>query len=115
MKLTLGSWPEVESTSGSKASCGGKTPTSSGNKLRYRQLLARRMKLCEVVMDRKRVVEVAVESNGGLVPVGIMNLDQALALPDEIDAKISHPEEAAGPADLFVDRRELISKARRSS
>jgi len=65
-------------------------------------------------MDRKRVVEVAVESNGGLVPVGVMNLDQALALPDEIDAKISHPEKAAGADDLCVDRRELISKARHS-
>lgn len=66
-------------------------------------------------MDRKRVVEVAVESDGDLIPVGIMNLDQALALPDEIDAKISHPAQAAGAADLFVDRRELISKARHSS
>lgn len=65
-------------------------------------------------MDRKRVVEVAVESDGGLVPVGIMNLEQALALPDDIDAKISHPEQTAGAADLFVDRRELTSKARHS-
>lgn len=110
MKLTLGSWPKVESTSGSKASRGGKTLSSSGNKPRYRQLLARRMKLCEEAMDRKKVVEVAVEADGGLVPVGIMNLDQALALPEEIDAKISHPEEAAGAADLFVDRRDLVSK-----
>ncbi|MEV4608917.1 hypothetical protein MRBLMR1_003985 [Neorhizobium sp. LMR1-1-1.1] len=66
-------------------------------------------------MDRKKVVEVAVEADGGLVPVGIMNLDQALALPDEIDAKISQPEQAAGAVDLFVDRREVISKARHSS
>ena len=65
-------------------------------------------------MDRKKVVEVAVASDSGLVPIGIMNLDQALALPDEIDAMISHPEQAAGAADLFVDRRELISKSRHS-
>ncbi|MFK4772251.1 hypothetical protein [Rhizobium sp. ZW T2_16] len=78
-------------------------------------MLADKMSPCEEVMDRKKVVEVAVEADGGLVPVGIMNLDQALALPDEIDAKISQPEQAAGAADLFVDRREVISKARHSS
>lgn len=63
-------------------------------------------------MDRKTVVEVAVEADGGLVPVGIMNLDQALSLPDGIDVKISHTEQAADAGDLFVDRRELVSKYR---
>ena len=66
-------------------------------------------------MTGKKLVEVAVEAEGGLMPIGIMNVEQALALPRAIDAKISHPDLEAGATDLFVDRRELETKLRKKN
>ncbi|WP_018901354.1 hypothetical protein [Rhizobium sp. 2MFCol3.1] len=53
------------------------------------------------------LVEVAVISAGQRVPMGLMNKDQALALPDEIEVEVSHPEHEAGSTDTYISRDEL--------
>jgi hypothetical protein len=58
---------------------------------------------------RKSVVEVAINSNGNRIPVGLMNAEQALALPDEIDFDVSHPDHEAGTTDNFIGRDELAA------
>ncbi|MBX5000772.1 hypothetical protein [Rhizobium lentis] len=56
---------------------------------------------------RKPLVEVAVETEEGRVPLGIMNAKQALSLPDDIDVKVSHPDHEAGSTDNFIPKDEL--------
>lgn len=56
---------------------------------------------------RKPLVEVAVETEEGRVPLGIMNAKQALSLPDDLDVKISHPDHEPGSADNFIPKDEL--------
>jgi hypothetical protein len=53
---------------------------------------------------------VVIEAERNRLPVGIMNVEQALALPGELDANFSHTDHEPGVTNLFVDRRELVSK-----
>ncbi len=54
------------------------------------------------------IVEVSVTSaDGDRIPVGLMNAQQALSLPPDIDIEVSHPTHAAGSTDIFVDRATL--------
>lgn len=54
------------------------------------------------------IVEVSVNSTtGGRIPVGLMNTEQALSLPEEIDIEVSHPEQQAGDPEIFLDRAAL--------
>jgi hypothetical protein len=54
------------------------------------------------------IVEVLITSaDGDRVPVGLMNTEQALSLPPEIDIEVSHPAHQAGSTDIFMDRAEL--------
>jgi hypothetical protein len=41
------------------------------------------------------LVEVAARTEDGLMPLGIMNTEQAQDLPDELDVVVSHPAEEA--------------------
>jgi hypothetical protein len=58
-------------------------------------------------MTAKKVVEVVVPQEGKHVPLGLMNAQQALDLPADMDVRISHPDRPAGATDLFMDRAEL--------
>jgi len=54
------------------------------------------------------IVEVSVTSaDGDRVPVGLMNTQQALSLPPEIDIEVSHPAHKAGSTDIFMNRAAL--------
>ncbi|EPE96436.1 hypothetical protein [Rhizobium grahamii] len=59
------------------------------------------------------MVEVAVTSEGERVALGIMNAQQALSLPKNIDIEISHPDHEAGATDTFIDREELKERTSR--
>jgi len=54
-----------------------------------------------------KVVEVVAEVKDGVVPLGIMNAEQAMNLPSDVDVKISHPEDKPGQTDRFLDRNEF--------
>jgi len=57
---------------------------------------------------QKKIVEVTVTNDGGeQVPVGIMNANQALSLPEEMDVSVSHPDRKAGATDELIGRDEL--------
>lgn len=60
------------------------------------------------------LVEVATVTPDGTVPLGIMNTEQALSLPDDINVVVSHPDEEPGATDRFVDRSALKELAERS-
>ncbi|WJH38449.1 hypothetical protein N7E02_07460 (plasmid) [Aliirhizobium terrae] len=57
-------------------------------------------------MDRK-VVEVVAELEDGVTALGIMNAEQAMSLPSDVDVKISHPDDEPGKTDRFLDRYEF--------
>lgn len=57
-------------------------------------------------MDKK-VVEVVAEGEDGVIPLGIMNVEQAMTLPSDVDVKISHPEDEPGGSERFLDREEF--------
>ena len=57
--------------------------------------------------SKKQLVEVAVDTEDGRIPLGIMNADQALALPDDLDVEVSHPDHEPGNTDLFIQKDEL--------
>ena len=59
------------------------------------------------MQKNKPLVEVVVSTKKGKVPLGIMNTEQALALPDEIDAKVSHPDHKPGETDVYIPLNEL--------
>jgi hypothetical protein len=59
------------------------------------------------MQKNKPLVEVVVSTSKGKVPLGIMNTEQALALPDEIDAKVSHPDHKPGETDVYIPLEEL--------
>ena len=60
------------------------------------------------------LVEVATVTPDGTVPLGIMNAEQALSLPEDIDVVVSHPDEKTGEKETLVDRSELKELAARS-
>jgi hypothetical protein len=54
------------------------------------------------------IVEVSVPSaDGDRIPVGLMNTQQALSLPPELDIEVSHPAHQAGSTDIFMDQASL--------
>lgn len=54
------------------------------------------------------IVEVSVTSvDGDRVAVGLMNTQQALALPSDIEIEVSHPAHQAGSTDMFINRSML--------
>ena len=55
-----------------------------------------------------RIVEVTVKLDGDRTPVGLMNAEQALALPDGMDFEVSHPDDEAGATETFITRQELV-------
>ena len=58
--------------------------------------------------EDKKIVEVKVTNVGGeQVPVGIMNTEQALALPEEMVVSVSHPHRDPGGTGEFIGRDEL--------
>lgn len=57
-------------------------------------------------MDRK-VVEVVAEMEDGVIALGIMNAEQAITLPSDVDVKISPPDDEPGKTDRFLDRYEV--------
>jgi len=59
------------------------------------------------MQKNKQLVEVVVSTSEGKVPLGIMNTEQALALPDDIEAKVSHPDHKPGETDLYIPLDEL--------
>lgn len=58
----------------------------------------------------KKVVEVVAEGEDGTIPLGIMNVEQAMTLPSDVVVKISHPEDEPGETDRFLNREEFCSK-----
>jgi hypothetical protein len=62
----------------------------------------------EEYLMKRAIVEVLVTSaDGDRIPVGLMNTEQALSLPPEIDIEVSHPAHQAGSTDIFMDRGAL--------
>jgi hypothetical protein len=56
---------------------------------------------------KKKLVEATVKVEGERVPVGIMNVEQALDLPPEDGMKFSHPDEKPGETDVLLSSKEL--------
>lgn len=51
------------------------------------------------------IVEVSVTSaEGERIPVGLMNTEQALSLPHDMNIEVSHPDHDAGDTEIFMDR-----------
>ncbi len=62
----------------------------------------------EEYLMKHAIVEVSVTNpDGDRIPVGLMNTQQALSLPPEIDIEVSHPAHQAGSTDIFMDRAAL--------
>ncbi|SFB04496.1 hypothetical protein SAMN03159496_01509 [Rhizobium sp. NFR07] len=59
-------------------------------------------------MDRK-MVEATVKVDGTRIPVGLMNVGQALELPRESGMRFSHPDGMAGETEHLLTRNELAS------
>lgn len=57
--------------------------------------------------SKKQLVEVAVDTEEGRVPLGIMSAKQALELPDDLDVEVSHPDHEPGSTDVFIQKDEL--------
>src|SRR5882724_1177498 len=78
---------------------------TSGNRRTSRAFANRRR---PSMTKQKKIVEVTVTNDGGeQVPVGIMNANQALSLPEEMDVSVSHPDRKAGATDELIGRDEL--------
>lgn len=56
-----------------------------------------------------KIVEAVVRDGDRRVPVGLMNIRQALELPKKPTIEFSHPAYEAGKTDIFVDR-DVLSK-----
>jgi hypothetical protein len=64
----------------------------------------------EEIMDTKRanlIVEVSVDGANGRHAVGIMNMRQALDLPEMASLSYTHPDPAKAAAGVVVNRQEL--------
>lgn len=62
-----------------------------------------------------KVVEVVAEAEDGVIPLGIMNVEQAMSLPSDVDVKISLPGDPPGETDRFLDRYEFRKMHARSA
>ncbi|OHV79096.1 hypothetical protein [Rhizobium sp. LCM 4573] len=51
-----------------------------------------------------KIVEVVIRKKDGCVPVGLMNVGQALRMPKVPAVEFSHPAFEAGETDVFIDR-----------
>ncbi len=61
-------------------------------------------------MDNKReklIVEVSVDASDGRRAVGIMNMRQALDLPEMPSLSYTHPDPAKAAAGIVMNRQEL--------
>ncbi len=61
-------------------------------------------------MENKKancIVEVSVDSATGRRAVGIMNMRQALELPEMLSLTYTHPDPVKAAAGIVVDRQEL--------
>jgi hypothetical protein len=61
-------------------------------------------------MENKRancIVEVSVDGANGRHAVGIMNMRQALELPEMLSLSYTHPDPAKAAAGVLVNRQEL--------
>ncbi|TKT66866.1 hypothetical protein [Rhizobium sp. LC145] len=56
-----------------------------------------------------KIVEAVIRKKDGCVPVGLMNVGQALRMPKEPAVEFSHPAFEAGETDVFIDR-DMLSK-----
>jgi hypothetical protein len=54
-----------------------------------------------------KIVEAVVRSGDRRVPVGLMNIKQALEMSDKTIFEFSHPEHEAGKTDIFISREVL--------
>lgn len=62
----------------------------------------------EMELDKQnKIVEIAVTTDGDRIPLGLMNAEQALELPDQIEIEVSHPEHEAGSTEIFISKDEL--------
>lgn len=50
----------------------------------------------------KTLVEVVVPTPEGKLPLGIMNVEQALSLPDDIEAEVLNPGSKPGEKDAYM-------------
>lgn len=57
---------------------------------------------------KRAIVEVSVTSaEGDRIAIGLMNTEQALSLPHEMDIEVSHPDHQTGDTETFMDRAML--------
>lgn len=59
----------------------------------------------------KKMVEATVKLDGNRVPIGLMNVDQALDLAKESGMRFSHPDGVAGETDDLLTRKQLETLA----
>jgi hypothetical protein len=64
---------------------------------------------------RKKIVEATVKVRGKRVPVGIMNVGQALDMPAEEGMKFSHPDGKPGETEVLLSRKELKQTVKRGN
>jgi hypothetical protein len=57
----------------------------------------------------RKMVEATVKVDGTRIPVGLMNVGQALDMPRESGMRFSHPDDVAGETDSLLTRGELKS------
>ncbi|AXV17045.1 hypothetical protein CYG48_15915 [Neorhizobium sp. SOG26] len=54
-----------------------------------------------------KIVEAVVFNDGQRVPVGLVNIKQALEMPERVKFEFSHPAHEAGKTDIFISREDL--------
>jgi hypothetical protein len=57
---------------------------------------------------KHKIVEVAVQYNGSRTAIGLMNIEQALALPKVLEFEISQPVDEASTTNRFITRQDLL-------
>jgi hypothetical protein len=57
----------------------------------------------------KKMVEATVRVEGDRIPIGLMNVGQALDLARETGMRFSHPDGVAGETDDLLTRKELAT------
>ncbi len=60
------------------------------------------------------LIEIFARGAHGYVPVGIVNVEQALSMPDHPKLKFSHPHGDAADTGVYIDRdqlREVVTKS----
>ncbi|WFU91401.1 hypothetical protein QA644_24890 (plasmid) [Rhizobium sp. CC1099] len=60
--------------------------------------------------NRKTVsplIEIVTRGDQGYVPLGIVNVEQALRMPQHLDLQFSHPEHDPAQGRVYIDRIQL--------